>query len=63
MVEKMSETKESHREYKTDEDFDKNYFKDIERKTNIWQCIQCGSCTASCESGNPKSSAWRFIGA
>jgi heterodisulfide reductase subunit C len=50
-VEKMSETKEDHREFKTDKDYDKDYFKNLERKSNIWQCIQCGSCTASCESG------------
>ena len=50
-MENVSETKEEHREYKTDEDFDRAFFKDIERKTNIWQCIQCGTCTASCESG------------
>ena len=48
---KISETEESTRKYKTDEDFDSKYFKDIERKTNIWSCIQCGTCTASCESG------------
>lgn len=43
--------KESHREFKVDEDFDQEFFDSIERKTNIWQCIQCGTCTASCESG------------
>ena len=48
---KISDTEESSRQYKTDEDFDSKYFKDIERKTNIWSCIQCGTCTASCESG------------
>ena len=47
----MTETKEDHRQFKTDEDFDKDFFKDIERRSNIWQCIQCGTCTASCESG------------
>jgi len=47
----LVETLENHREFKTDEDFDKQFFKDIERKSNIWQCIQCGTCTASCESG------------
>jgi len=41
----MSDTKEYHREFKTNEDFDKEFFKNIERKTNIWQCIQCGTCT------------------
>jgi heterodisulfide reductase subunit C len=47
----MSDVKEQHREYKTDEDFDEDFFKNIERKSNIWKCIQCGTCTASCESG------------
>jgi heterodisulfide reductase subunit C len=47
----MSDVEEQHREYKMDEDFDPKFFKDIERKSNIWKCIQCGSCTASCESG------------
>jgi len=28
-VEKVAETKEEHRQFKTDEDFDKNYFKNI----------------------------------
>ena len=52
MVIKISDTEEeSSRQYKTDEDFDSKYFKEIERKTNIWSCIQCGTCTASCESG------------
>ncbi len=59
----MSETKEeeAHREFKTDEDFDKAFFKDIERKTNIWQCIQCGTCTASCESGRWTALKTRII--
>lgn len=47
----MSDVKEEHREYKTDDDFDEKFFKNIERKSNIWACIQCGTCTASCESG------------
>jgi len=48
----MSDTKkEDSRQYKTDADFDSKFFKDIERKSNIWSCIQCGTCTASCESG------------
>jgi len=47
----MSDVEEPKKEYKTDEDFDSNFFKDIERKSNIWACIQCGTCTASCESG------------
>ena len=57
----MSDTKDYHREFKTDEDFDKNYFKNIERKSNIWQCIQCGSCTASCESGRWTALKTRMI--
>lgn len=47
----MSDVKEDHREYKTDDDFDREFFQDIERRSNIWACIQCGTCTASCESG------------
>ena len=47
----MSDVKEDHREYMTDEDFDQEFFQNIERKSNIWKCIQCGTCTASCESG------------
>jgi heterodisulfide reductase subunit C len=43
--------KEPHKEFKVDDDFDQEFFDSIERKTNIWQCIQCGTCTASCESG------------
>ncbi len=39
------------KQYKSNEDFNPQYFKDIERKSNIWSCIQCGTCTASCESG------------
>lgn len=47
----MSDVENEHREFKTDEDFDEEFFKNIDRKSNIWQCIQCGTCTASCESG------------
>jgi heterodisulfide reductase subunit C len=47
----MSDVKEYHKEFKTDEDFDEKFFENIERKSNIWKCIQCGTCTASCESG------------
>jgi len=47
----MSDVEETSREFKTDDDFDKDFFKNIERKSNIWACIQCGTCTASCESG------------
>lgn len=48
---KITETKKNEKQFKTDLDFDPKFFKDIERKSNIWSCIQCGSCTASCESG------------
>jgi heterodisulfide reductase subunit C len=47
----MSDVKEEHKEFKTDEDFDQDFFDHIERKSHIWKCIQCGTCTASCESG------------
>ena len=57
----MAETKEEHRQFKTDEDFNKDYFKNIERKSNIWSCIQCGSCTASCESGRWTALKTRMI--
>lgn len=39
------------RKFKVDQDFDPEFFHDIERKSNIWACMQCGTCTASCESG------------
>lgn len=39
------------KKYKTDKEFNTQFFDEIERKTNIWSCIQCGTCTASCESG------------
>nr|MDO8111907.1 CoB--CoM heterodisulfide reductase subunit C [Candidatus Sigynarchaeota archaeon] len=42
---------ETKKQFKTTDDFDDAYLKDIERRTNIWSCIQCGTCTASCESG------------
>ena len=44
-------TQEPTKNFKIDDDFDQNLFKNIERKSNIWACIQCGTCTASCESG------------
>mgnify|MGYP006287589073 CR=1 FL=1 len=47
----MSGTAEVNKRYKTEEEFDSEFFKNIERKSNIWSCIQCGTCTASCESG------------
>jgi heterodisulfide reductase subunit C len=39
------------KQYKTAEDFDAHYFDEIARRANIFACIQCGTCTASCESG------------
>ena len=33
------------------DEFDSDFFKDIDRKSNIFSCIQCGTCSASCESG------------
>ena len=50
-MKKTSDVEEESREYKTEDDLDKEFFKNIERKSNIWACIQCGTCTASCESG------------
>ena len=50
----MSDSQQSaehYREFKEEEDFDSEFFRDIERRTKILSCIQCGSCTASCESG------------
>lgn len=48
----MSEqSEEQHREFKREEDFDPKFFKDIERRSKILSCINCGTCTASCESG------------
>jgi heterodisulfide reductase subunit C len=60
-VSKASKTVENSREFKTDEDFDSEFFQNIERKSNIWSCIQCGSCTASCESGRWTALKTRLI--
>ncbi len=46
-----SGTTQEKKHYKTDEDFNPELFRNIERKSNIWACIQCGTCTSSCESG------------
>lgn len=46
-----SESEKQYREFKEEEDFDPEFFRDIERKSKIFSCIQCGTCTASCESG------------
>ena len=37
--------------YADENDFDREFFNRIERKSNIFACMQCGTCTASCESG------------
>ncbi|GAB4315123.1 MAG: CoB--CoM heterodisulfide reductase subunit C [Promethearchaeota archaeon] len=39
------------KEFKTSKEFDAEFFRDMERRSNILACIQCGTCTASCESG------------
>ncbi|MHA1820614.1 MAG: CoB--CoM heterodisulfide reductase subunit C [Promethearchaeota archaeon] len=39
------------KKYKEDSDYNPEFFKDIERRSNILSCIQCGTCTASCQSG------------
>ncbi len=57
----MSDVKEVHREFKLDEEFEPEFFKDIERRSNILQCIQCGTCTASCESGRWTALKTRLI--
>jgi heterodisulfide reductase subunit C len=44
-------TPESKKQFKNSDEFDDEYLQDIERRTNINSCIQCGTCTASCESG------------
>ncbi|UYP45720.1 hypothetical protein NEF87_002005 [Candidatus Lokiarchaeum ossiferum] len=33
------------------DEFDPKRFEDIARKANIFSCIQCGTCSSSCESG------------
>jgi len=43
------------------DDFDPEFFKDIERRSNILSCIQCGTCTASCESGRWTALKTRLI--
>ena len=47
----MSDTTVKKQYKEIDSEFDSEFFKDIERRSNIWSCIQCGTCTASCESG------------
>ncbi|MHA1791971.1 MAG: CoB--CoM heterodisulfide reductase subunit C [Promethearchaeota archaeon] len=61
----MSEGKpqvvEIKKQFKSDIDFSPEFFKDIERKSNIWSCIQCGTCSASCESGRWTAIKTRII--
>nr|MDO8084054.1 CoB--CoM heterodisulfide reductase subunit C [Candidatus Sigynarchaeum springense] len=57
----MGETVPVKKQFKTDEEYDKELFKDIERRSNIWSCIQCGTCTASCESGRWTALKTRII--
>ncbi len=49
------------KEFKSNADFDPKYFKDIARRSNIFACIQCGTCTASCESGRWTALKTRII--
>ncbi|MHA1680986.1 MAG: CoB--CoM heterodisulfide reductase subunit C [Promethearchaeota archaeon] len=49
------------KQFKTEDEFDSEFFKNIERKSNIWACIQCGTCTASCESGRWTALKTRII--
>ena len=49
------------KQYKELTEFDAEYFKDIERRSNIFACIQCGTCTASCESGRWTALKTRLI--
>jgi heterodisulfide reductase subunit C2 len=49
------------KQFKLAEDFDPHYFDDIERRSNIVSCIQCGTCTASCESGRWTALKTRLI--
>ncbi|MHA1775429.1 MAG: CoB--CoM heterodisulfide reductase subunit C [Promethearchaeota archaeon] len=51
----------SNRKYRILEDFTPEFFADIERRTNILSCIQCGTCTASCESGRWTALKTRLI--
>ncbi|MHA1519222.1 MAG: CoB--CoM heterodisulfide reductase subunit C [Promethearchaeota archaeon] len=39
------------KKFKRDLEFDPGFFDDIERRSKILSCIQCGTCSASCESG------------
>ncbi|MHA1584881.1 MAG: CoB--CoM heterodisulfide reductase subunit C [Promethearchaeota archaeon] len=39
-------------QYKTLSDFSPEFFKNIERRSNILSCIQCGTCSSSCPAGS-----------
>jgi heterodisulfide reductase subunit C2 len=49
------------KELKLDAEFNPEFFDDIERRSNILSCIQCGTCTASCESGRWSALKTRLI--
>ncbi len=42
-------------------EFDSHFFDDIERRSKILTCIQCGTCSASCESGRWTALKTRII--
>ncbi|QEE15320.1 CoB--CoM heterodisulfide reductase subunit C [Promethearchaeum syntrophicum] len=42
-------------------DFDSHFFDDIENRSKILSCIQCGTCSASCESGRWTALKTRMI--
>ncbi|RLI64305.1 MAG: CoB--CoM heterodisulfide reductase subunit C [Promethearchaeia archaeon] len=52
---------DSERKFRVLADFTPEFFADIERRTNILSCIQCGTCTASCESGRWTALKTRLI--
>ena len=59
----MAETKKklNKKQFKTAIEFDDKYFEGIERRSNIMSCINCGTCTASCESGRWTALKTRLI--
>ena len=52
---------EINKKYKSTADFDPSFFEDIARRSNIFACIQCGTCTSSCESGRWTALKTRII--
>ena len=47
----VNELLASKKAYRTALDFDKKKFMQLAKDSNILLCMQCGTCTASCESG------------